>query len=195
MADRSLTWIHEIRRRLESPPPRRLPADDARRAAVLVPLFVQEGGLHLLLTKRSEALPSHKGQIAFPGGALEPGEGPWEGALRETNEEVGLEPGTILRLGELDEVTSPVGFRVVPCVGAVPVPLEPVPNEDEIERVFGVPLVAFSEPGVVEDREVDFDGRRRSIRAYHVLEPPVWGLTARIIQRLLERLGLDSEPS
>jgi len=190
VADRSLTWIHEVRRRLESPPPRRLPVDEARQAAVLVPLFVQEGDLHLLLTQRSQRLPSHRGQIAFPGGALETGESVWDAALRETREEVGLDPARILPLGQLDEVTSPAGFRIVPCVGAAPVPLEPVPNEDEIERVFGLPLLAFAEPGVAEDREVDFDGRRRAIRVYRVADPPVWGLTARIIQRLLERLGV-----
>lgn len=192
MTDRSLTWIHEVRRRLESPPARRLPADESRQAAVLVPLFVQEGDLHLLLTQRSEALPSHKGQIAFPGGAVEPGEGLWEAALRETQEEVGLDPGRILRLGALDEVASPFGFRIVPWVGAVPLPVEPVPNEDEIERVFGVPLLAFADPSVVEDREVDFEGRRRAIRVYRVADPPVWGLTARIIQGLLERLGVEA---
>lgn len=193
MVDRTLTWIHEIRRRLESPAPRRLPADEARQAAVLVPLFVQEGDLHLLLTQRSEALPSHRGQIAFPGGAVEPGEGLWEAALRETEEEVGLDPGRILRLGALDEVASPFGYRIVPWVGAVPAPVEPVPNEAEIERVFGVPLLAFADPAVVEERDIDFDGRRRSIRVYRVIEPPVWGLTARIVQRLLERLGLGEQ--
>jgi 8-oxo-dGTP pyrophosphatase MutT (NUDIX family) len=188
--DRSLTWIHEVRHRLESPAARRLPPDEVRRAAVLVPLYVERGEMLMLLTQRSQVLPSHKGQIAFPGGAVETGEGAWEAALRETREEIGLDPDLILRLGELDELTSPAGFRIVPCVGAVPAPVKPVLNEEEIDRVFAVPLLALADPGVVEDREVDFDGRRRAIRVYHIGQPPIWGLTARIIQRLLERLGL-----
>lgn len=183
------SWIVEIRRRLASPPSKRLPPSDARQAAVLIPLYVDAGELWTILTRRSEELPTHKGQIAFPGGSLEEGEDAWDAALRESHEEVGIEPKKVLSLGELDEAETPSGFRIVPCVGAVPFPLETTPNE-EIDEIFPVPISAFANPKLVEDRAVSIDGHQRILRIYHIGGRQVWGLTARIIQSLLERLGL-----
>ena len=186
------SWIIDLRGRLGTPPPRRLPPTDARQAAVLVPLYVDAGELWTLLTKRTDKLPHHKGQIAFPGGSLEPGEDPWAGAVRETHEEIGIEPGKIIRLGELDEAQTPSGFRIVPCVGAVPFPIETQPNDDEIEEIFPVPISAFANPTTTEDRLVKFDDRERLLRIYHVGRHQVWGLTANILKNLLQRMGLEA---
>ena len=185
------SWITELRARLSQPVAKRLPPSDARQAAVLVPLYVDAGELWTLLSKRTEELPTHKGQIAFPGGSLEDGENPWDAALRETEEEIGLESSKILRLGELDETETPSGFRIVPCVGAVPFPLETDLNEDEIAEVFNVPLSAFINPRLVEDQAVSINGQLRLLRVYHIGNHRVWGLTARIIQLLLQRLGME----
>src|SRR4029077_15738453 len=106
------SWVLEVRDRLASPPPQRLPASDLRQAAVLVPLYVEAGELWTVLTKRTDTLPSHRGQIAFPGGRRETGEDAWGAALREASEEVGIEPAKVLRLGVLDETESPA-FRVI----------------------------------------------------------------------------------
>lgn len=192
MAKRPQSWILELRGRLSSPPPRRLSPSDLRQAAVLVPLYVDAGELWTVLTKRTDTLPSHRGQIAFPGGARDLGEDPWGAALREAQEEVGLEPGKVLRLGELDEGETPAGFRIIPCVGAIPYPYEARPNEAEIAEVFNLPLTAFANPRLVEERTVELDGRRRQIRIYHVGNRQIWGLTARILQNLLVRVGLES---
>jgi 8-oxo-dGTP pyrophosphatase MutT (NUDIX family) len=186
------SWIVEIRRRLDSPPPTRLGAGDARRAAVLVPLYVESGQLWTLLTKRTESLPHHRGQVAFPGGGRETGESDWDAAVRETEEEVGLERRRVLRLGELDEVATPSGFRIVPCVGAIPFPFEIAANPGEIEEVFSAPLVELANPRLAEDREVRINGQRRTLRIYHVGRFVVWGVTARILQNLLERVGIAS---
>ena len=129
MADERQSWIFAVRERLASPPPRRLAANDLRQAAVLVPLYVDAGELWTVLTQRTEDLPSHRGQIAFPGGSRELKEDPWGAALRESQEEIGLDPKVVLRLGELDEQESSTGFRVVPCVGAIPHALKFKPNE------------------------------------------------------------------
>lgn len=185
------SWIMELRQRLGAPAPRRLPPSDTREAAVLVPLYVDAGELWTLLTQRTEHLPHHKGQIAFPGGSLEPGEDFWTAALRETEEEVGIDPAKILKLGELDEAETPSGFRIMPCVGAVPFPVETQPNEDEIDDIFAVPISAFANPTAIEDRVVLIDGRERELRIYHIGGRQVWGLTARILQNLLVRLGLE----
>ena len=185
------SWILEVRRRLASPSPQRLLASDAREAAVLVPLFVDAGELWTLLTKRAESLPHHKSQIAFPGGGREIGEDPWAAALRETEEELGFDSKQVVRMGELDEAETPSGFRIIPCVGAVPSGVETNINEDEIAEVFAVPLLAFTDFRAIEDRIVKIDGVERMIRVYHLGSRQVWGLTARIMQNLLHRLGLE----
>lgn len=185
------SWILQVRELLASPPPRRLGPRDARHAAVLVPLYVDAGELWTLLTRRTDTLPHHKGQIAFPGGGRELGEEPWPAALREAHEEIGIEPSVVLRLGELDEAETPSGFRIIPCVGAVPQPLETRPNPEEIAELFAAPLSAFANPRLVEERRVLLDGSSRVLRIYHVGGRQVWGLTARILQNLLMRLGLE----
>ena len=188
-----MSWITELRRSLTSPPARRLPHDDSRQAAVLVPLYVEARELWTLLTRRSEDLPTHKGQIAFPGGGLEPGEDFWQGALREAHEEVGIDPEKVLKLGELDEMETGSGYRIVPCVGAVAYPLETRLNPGEIDEIFPVPITAFVNPQLVEDRPVVVDGKESMHRVYHVGGRQVWGLTARIVQNLLVRLGLEPD--
>jgi len=185
------SWIVQLRERLASPPPRRLPASDARPAAVLVPLYVDAGQLWALLTRRAEDLPHHRNQIAFPGGGRELGEGIWEAALRETSEELGIGASRILRVGELDEVTTPSGYRIVPCVGAIPWPIETDPSPEEIEEVFSVPILAFANPRLIEERKVLLDGRERSFRIYHIGGRQVWGLTAKIVHNLMARLGME----
>lgn len=184
------SWIHEVRERLATPPPSRLPPSESRQAAVLVPLYADAGELWTLLTRRSDALPHHRGQVAFPGGGRELGEDLWAAALRESEEEIGLSPATVLRLGELDEVGSPAGFRIVPCVGAIPRGFEAQPSPDEIDEVFAVPMSALANPQLAEEREVVINGRRRTIRIYHVGRHLIWGLTARVLQNLLARLGI-----
>jgi len=187
------SWILALREILASPPPRRLPPSELRPASVLVPLYVEAGELWTVLTKRTDTLPSHRSQIAFPGGGRELKEDPWGAALREAEEEIGLEPRVVLKLGELDEVESPMGFRVIPCVGAIPQAYEFEPNEAEIAEVFNLPLTAFANPRLVEEREVVINGTKRTILIYHVGSRQIWGLTARILQNLLVRVGLETE--
>jgi len=187
------SWIVELRERLASPPPRRLAgpvAAELRQAAVLVPLDVDAGELWTVLTKRTDTLPSHPSQIAYPGGSREAGEDAWTAALREAREEVGLVPAHVLRLGELDEQDVPSGFRIVPCVGAIPHPYELHPSEAEIAEVIRLPLTAFTNPRLVEERPGVYDGVRRNLRNYHVGSRQIWGVTAQILHSLLERLGL-----
>lgn len=189
------SWIQEVRARLSSPPAVRLPASESRQAAVLVPLYVDAGELWTLLTLRAETLPHHRGQVAFPGGGRETGEDLWGAALRESEEEIGLPVKAVLRLGELDEVATPSGFRIVPCVGAIPVSFQARPNPGEIDEVFAAPISALANPSLVEDRDVLINGRKRTLRIYHVGRHRVWGVTARILQNLLLRLGLEGAES
>jgi 8-oxo-dGTP pyrophosphatase MutT (NUDIX family) len=187
------SWIIALRERLVSPPPRRLAPSDLRQASVLVPLYVDAGELWTVLTMRTETLPSHRSQIAFPGGGKELKEDAWAAALRETQEEIGFDPKRVLRLGELDEVESPAGFRVIPCVGAIPYPYKAEPNTAEIAEVFSLPLSSFSNPKLVEEQDVLINGVQRNLRIYHIGNRRIWGLTARILQNLMIRLGLEPE--
>ncbi|HEV7506238.1 MAG TPA: CoA pyrophosphatase [Thermoanaerobaculia bacterium] len=187
------SWIIALRERLASPPPRRLAASDFRQASVLVPLYVDAGELWTVLTVRTDTLPSHRSQIAFPGGGKELKEDAWAAALRETQEEIGLDPKKVLRLGELDEVESPAGFRVIPCVGAIPFPYKVERNAAEIAEIFSLPLSYFSNPKLVEEQDVLINGVRRNLRIYHIGNRRIWGLTARILQNLMIRLGLEPD--
>lgn len=186
------SWIVEVRNRLASPPPQRLPVarvgEAARRAAVLVPLYVDAGGLWVLLTRRAEDLPYHRGQIAFPGGSLEAGEEPWAAALRESEEEIGLDPKKVLPLGMLDEIATPTGFTMQPCVGAVPYPVETRVAAREVAEVFALPLAAVANPQMVEQRTVLVDGVPRELTVFHVGSRQIWGATAVVLANLLQRL-------
>jgi 8-oxo-dGTP pyrophosphatase MutT (NUDIX family) len=191
MEQQPRSWILELRDLLSTPPPQRLPASDLRQASVLVPLYVDAGELWTVLTKRTDTLPSHRSQIAFPGGGKELKEDAWAAAVREAHEEIGLEPKLVLPLGHLDEQESPAGFRVIPCVGAIPHTFEASPNAGEIAEVFSLPLNAFANPKLVEERTVKLNGVNRQIRIYHIGSRQIWGLTARILQNLLARLGVE----
>jgi len=186
------SWIVELRKRLAAPPPERVPAgavaDTTRRAAVLVPLYVDAGGLWVLLTRRAEDMPYHRGQIAFPGGSLEPGEDAWAAALRESEEEIGLDPKKVLPIGSLDEVQTPTGFVMQPVVGAVPYPVETRPAAREVAEVFALPLSAVANPQLIERRTVLVDGTPRDLTVFHVGSRQIWGATALVLNNLLERL-------
>ena len=116
------------------------PAEPAR-AAVLVPLVERPTGLQVLLTQRASHLKNHPGQISFPGGRIESADsGPWEAALRETREEIGLEPQFVTRAGYLQDHLVISGFRVTPAVGFVQPGFNLHLDETEVENVFEVPL-------------------------------------------------------
>jgi len=116
------------------------PAEPAR-AAVLVPLVERPTGLQVLLTQRASHLKNHPGQISFPGGRIETADaGPWEAALRETREEIGLEPQFVTRAGYLQDHLVISGFRVTPAVGFVQPGFNLHLDETEVENVFEVPL-------------------------------------------------------
>lgn len=195
-------WIVEVRRRLERewvvPDVVREIAEgtpDARPAAVLVPLYVRERELWTLFTKRSEAVESHKGQVAFPGGleALDDAS-PWETAVRETEEEIGVPRKAVLPIGTLPEVTTLTGFRIRPFVGAIPYPFDFRHDPREVESVIEMPLRVLMGPTLVEERGVEWKGRSIPMPVYHVKGHVVWGATAFLLSSLLECLVDEGRP-
>lgn len=157
-----------------------------RRAAVLLPLVAASGGAALLLTKRTDQVEHHKGQISFPGGALEDGEQPQDAALRETYEEIGVRPSEITVLGRLDDEVMPVsGFLVTPFVGLVPHPYRLRLSPTEVHAVLQVPLAVLLDPRNVRTEQWERSGPGAIVYFYAAGDQVIWGFTARIIARFL----------
>jgi 8-oxo-dGTP pyrophosphatase MutT (NUDIX family) len=160
------------------------------RAAVLVPLVERPDGLHVLLTQRASHLKNHAGQISFPGGRIEPGDaGPWEAALREAREEIGLEPGYVTLAGYLRDHLVISGFRVTPVVGFVQPGFTLRPDTTEVEDVFEVPLDFVLDPGNREPRDRHFAGLTLVTYDIPYQGRQIWGATASMLlslSRLLE---------
>ena len=159
-------------------------------AAVLIPLFEEDGACRVVLTRRSTRLRSHTGQVAFPGGRLDPGEAPVSAALREAAEEVGLDPATCRIIGELAPmVTVSSETRVMPFVGVLPGRPMLHPNPAEVDRVFDVTLSELADPGVFQEEIWPFPGAgERPMYLYALDGDTVWGATARMLKELLDRV-------
>ncbi|MBF0368237.1 MAG: CoA pyrophosphatase [Magnetococcales bacterium] len=159
-------------------------------AAVLVPLYQEKGAWRLLLIRRSGQVATHKSQIAFPGGRRDDTDQDDRAtALRETREEIGLDPENIRVLGFLShQATSTTGFLIVPVVGVLSFPFQLAPAPEEVAGVLSVPLDFFlaAEPLVQGDH-----------RRYQYGEDLIWGATAAIIEQLILRLksGIKSASS
>jgi 8-oxo-dGTP pyrophosphatase MutT (NUDIX family) len=164
-------------------------------SAVLVPLFIKEGQEHILFTKRTQHLKYHKGQISFPGGALEKGETLFETAVRESTEEIGLAPADVELLGELDDViTWASNYIISPFVVAFPYPYQYKVNRREIEELIEVPITALQAKGCMR-QETEVQGTESVINyLYHCQDRIIWGATARITHQLLDILeGIEKQ--
>ncbi len=160
-----------------------------RAAAVLVGLLERDGELHVLLTQRSEELPTHAGQIAFPGGKIDAGDaGPVACALRETFEETGVSPEFVEPAGFLDVYQTGTGFRIVPVVGLLRPGFALVPEPGEVSEIFDVPLAHFMEPANHLRHSRVWQGRERQHYAMPYGERYVWGATAGMLRNLHDRI-------
>ncbi len=159
--------------------------DGTPRAAVLVPLFVSNGALRLILTKRPMHMPTHAGDLAFPGGKPHTGEEPVDTALREAHEEVGIPPGRVEVLGFLPEIhTVSYSRMVVPVVGILSGQPELRPDPGEVEKV----LLPEVDPFRDEHRwRVEY-WDDRPVYFFPLDEEILWGATARMVRQLI---GLD----
>lgn len=162
---------------------RTLHLPEYRRAAVLVGL-TREADPRLLLTVRSTELPTHKGQISFPGGSLESGESVIAAAVREAHEEVGLDAAQVSVLGELDDVVTPVGFHVTPVLARIPAQPQ-LRVTGEVAELLMPTLSALRSMTPIRETRVLPSGERVPLYRYPWQGHDIWGMTARIIHDLL----------
>jgi 8-oxo-dGTP pyrophosphatase MutT (NUDIX family) len=166
--------------------------DDVRLkcAAVLVPLVWYDDEWHLLFTRRTETVESHKGQVSFPGGACDEGETtPEQTALREAEEEIGILPSDVRVLGRLSNLITITYFRVTPVVGVVRWPTVFRVGAHEVARVFTIPLAWLANAS--NRWEFEMPGTNRKLIAYHPYDGELlWGATARMTVNFLNVLGL-----
>lgn len=158
-------------------------------AAVLIPLIAGDGALQVLLTTRTEHLHDHAGQVSFPGGRVEPDDpDPVHTALRESEEEIGLDPDMVEVIGFLNEYRTGTGFRVTPVVGYLTRQPELSLDHFEVAEVFRVPLGYFLERANCQRQTVRIQGRRRSFYVFKYQNRTIWGATAGMLVDLCTRL-------
>jgi 8-oxo-dGTP pyrophosphatase MutT (NUDIX family) len=159
-----------------------------RPAAVLVPIMLRER-LTVLLTQRSQDMPSHPGQISFPGGKVEPGDADaLHCALREANEEIGLTADHVEHLGYLDSYRTGTGFLITPAVGLVLPGFTMTLAEREVAEVFEVPLAFLMDEANHQKAEREWRGRQRHFYAMPYEGRYIWGATAGMLKNMHQRL-------
>ncbi len=182
--------LERLSRLLAETPAESLEPGELRRASVLICLIEKEQGWSILFSRRSDDLPVHSGQIAFPGGTLEAGETSEQAAVRETEEEVGIPRDRVELLGRLDDIIARTGYVVSPFVGTAPADLEYALQPTEVVDVYEVPIDALMAPGLPEIRYVAWRGMTYPIYSYHYDPIEIWGLTGRMLKGFLDLVRL-----
>jgi 8-oxo-dGTP pyrophosphatase MutT (NUDIX family) len=158
-------------------------------AAVLVPIVAHESALTVLLTRRATHLRNHSGQVSFPGGRISPEDAsPEAAALREAHEEIGLDPAHVEVLGRLPLYCTGTGFCITPVVGLLRPPLTLVPDANEVEEAFEVPLAFLLDPANHQRQSREWQGRQRTYFAMPYEGHYIWGATAGMLVNLSRHL-------
>ena len=182
--------IERVRQALADYTPRRVDDPKAMPAAVLILVCDRDGEVHLLFTERTHHVEHHKGQMSFPGGACDDEDESLETtALRETQEEIGVQPDDVEIIGQLDDMVTISNFRVTPFVGVLAQSEESfVINEHEVARVVQVPLSFLLDERNLELEVREHQGREVLVPAFSYDSHRIWGATARMLHQFIELL-------
>lgn len=182
--------VAQLRTRLGERQRRALHIEDFRAAAVALLLRDRDGEAWVPVTQRRADLRKHPGQISLPGGVRDLTDASLiDAALRETYEEIGVDPRRIEVLGTLDDVATPTGFVITPVIGVLRGAADYTPNPREVEEAFEVPLRVFFDPAAKEEMgEREIAGRVYRLVAFHWQGRRIWGATARVFEMLAETL-------
>jgi 8-oxo-dGTP pyrophosphatase MutT (NUDIX family) len=188
-------FAHKISSALISRTPEIITGNGLKPAAVLIPIQERADGDYIVLTKRGDDMPTHKGQIAFPGGRVHVGDADLIAtALRESQEEIGVAPEHVRVLGRLDEFTAGYGIVVTPVVGVIPSQYDFRLDPAETSAVASVPIRSLMEPGTYVKNAHLSPGGHPSYHFYISNGWDVWGVTARILVQFLElAYGFETE--
>jgi 8-oxo-dGTP pyrophosphatase MutT (NUDIX family) len=158
-------------------------------ASVLIALVERDHGLSVILTRRADTLRRHTGQIALPGGRRDPGETPWQTALREAEEEIGLHPSFVSLVGLSTPYQTGTGFLITPVVGFVQPGFTLTANPHEVADIFETPFGFLMDPANLEEHERELpSGEKRRFYAYTHEDRFIWGATAGMLRALYDRL-------
>ncbi|MGF1615237.1 MAG: NUDIX hydrolase [Gammaproteobacteria bacterium] len=168
---------------------------NCRDAAALLLLYPKQGEAHTLLTVRTEHLPTHQGQVSLPGGGVRSGETRIAAALREGQEEVGIDPKQVEVIGELSPLHIPVSrFILYPVIAITDQRPSLHPQESEVARVLEVPLRELGDPARVRTETWVYQGRVYRVPFFRVEQTKVWGATAMVLAEFLCLLGAPPSP-
>ncbi len=168
---------------------------DLAPAGVLAPLFFKEEVAHLLFTQRTFTVKDHRGQISFPGGVRHQSDPDLRAtALRETQEEIGLDPKVVEVLGGLPPVDTITGYHIVPFVGLIPHPYDFHPSPLEVKRLLLLPLEGFYGAERWSRGVYHYQGRSTRVYYWRCNREVIWGATAQILLHLLAHLGQHPIP-
>jgi 8-oxo-dGTP pyrophosphatase MutT (NUDIX family) len=187
----SLADVRERCAALAPPRPPQLVVPGSRAAAVLMAMFEESGDARVILTKRPEHMPSHRGEIAFPGGKVQPDVDATvlDAALREAEEEIGLPRDAVEVVGELDGISTVASrFTITPFVGLLAARPALVPDPHEVMAVLDVALAELLGDGAFREERWDLGIPDRSVYFFELPDETVWGATARILVSFLEHL-------
>ncbi len=161
------------------------PNDTFRTASVLIGLVQRDSGLHIIFTRRASHLRHHPGQISFPGGKMEKGDtSPFETAVREANEEIGLVSDQISHLGQLSPIKTISGFDVTPVIAFIDSDYEPKTDPNEVDIIFEAPIAYLFDNNNIHSVEAYFNSSPRVVYNIPYKKHLIWGVTAQIIHTL-----------
>lgn len=173
------------------PDPRIDAMSEFKPAAVLIALTERtEPGV--LLLHRPSSMRAHPGQVAFPGGRIDPGETPVEAALREANEELGIDPESVRVVGSGDVYRTGSGYAVTPVLGVIPPDIKIVPNPAEVSRWFEAPADFVFDQSNHEAKSLEWEGQTRHYVEINWQGHRIWGVTGAIISNLTQRLKTNA---